>query len=255
MESTTRRSIPGRALAAASLIVGIASLAACADSTTAPTVPTLPATAGAQQALVVNLGAYIKLRIADTTGATLTEKAFVQFFSGKDTVQIQDNAKGDLDPAVGFMKVMVAKTNDYQVRVGRSAHYMPDLDGQVNWKYMATSTSTALTVDMGTFNLQRSPIFNYVAWDEFGQLAGGATFSITTTNPNWTLNLLDNDVHYDESPIKGLLIYTLNFPFMVTICEVKPPPKMVLTSQKCFTFQSKWGQTYTATFTHEHAVY
>lgn len=242
-------------MAAASLIAAVAALAACADAATAPKTPSLPPGAESQQALVGRVGAYIKLHIADTTGATLTEKAWVTFYSGDDTLELQDNANGDLDPAVGDMKVMVAKTNNYKVRVGRSAHYMPDLDEWVNWRYIGTSTSTAMTVDMGTFFLQRSPIFNFVAWDEFGKLAGGATYSLTTTNPSWTITLLDGDYRYDESTINGLLIYTLNFPFNVTICEVKAPPKMVLTSQKCFSFPAKWGQTYTATFTHEHVVY
>jgi hypothetical protein len=132
---------------------------------------------------------------------------------------------------------------------------MPDLDGFVNYQYIATSTSAAMNIDVGTLYLQRSPIFNFVAWDEFGALAGGATYNLTTLDVNWSINLLDGDVHYDESPINGVLIYTLNFPFIVKICEVKPPPKMVLTSQQCFSFPAKWGQTYTATFTHEHALY
>jgi hypothetical protein len=254
MLRSARTFTPVRALVAASLLAAAASLAACADGTTAPKTQTLAPTTESQQSVSLNLGAYIKLHIADTTGATLKETAWVTFYSGNDTLDVRDNAAGDLDPAVGYMKVMMSKTNNYKVRVGRSAHYMPDLDGSVNWRYIGTSTSAAMTVDMGDFFLQRSPMFNFVAWDEFGALAPGATYKLTT-DVNWSILLQDGDYRYDESTKNGLLIYTLNFPFKVTICEVKPPSHMVLTSQQCFSFPAKWGQTYTMTFNHEHVAF
>lgn len=254
MIRSARISTPVRSLVVAGLVTAAASLAACSDSPVAPNPVTPTRTPEAQAGVSLNLGAYIKVRIADTTGATLKETAWVWFYSGKDTLKIRDNEKGDLDPTIGYVKVMVSKTNNYRVELGRSAHYMPDQDGFVNFAYIATSTSAAMTVDLGTLYLQRSPMFNFVAWDEFGALAGGATYNLTT-NVGWSIDLQDGDYRYDESGINGLLIYTLNFPFTVKICEVKPPPKMVLTSQKCFTFPAKWGQTYTLTFNHEHALY
>ena len=255
MTRSARPSAPVRAVVAASLVAAAASLAACADTSTAPKSPTLAPTTESQSGISLNVGAYIKVRIADTTGTTLTERAWTWFYSGNDTLKIRDNAAGDLDPAVGFIKVMVSKTNNYRVEAGRSEHYMPDLDGSVDWKYIATSTSAAMTVDVGTLFLQRSPMFKFVAKDEFGALAGGATYKLTT-DVNWSIDLQDGDSRYDESVgADGIMIYTLNFPFNVKICEVKPPSHMVLTSQACFSFPAKWGKTYTYPFTHEHAIY
>lgn len=254
MTRSARISASARSLLMAGVVTAVASLAACSDSPTAPQSPTLARPAASLSGGGLNMGATIRVRIADTTGATLKEAAWVWFYSGNDTLKIRDNTPGDLDPALGYVKVMMSKTNNYRVELGRSNHYMPDKDGFVNFQFITTSTSAAMNIDVGTLYLQRSPIFNFVSWDEFGALAGGATYNITT-DVNWSLNLLDGDYHYDESTIDGLLIYTLNFPFIVKICEVKPPPKMVLTSQKCFSFPAKWGQIYTATFTHEHAIY
>ena len=109
---------------------------------------------------------------------------------------------------------------------------------------------------MGTLIGQRSPMFKLIAKDEFGALAGGATFDLLTINNGWHLTFQGGNPSYDESiGADGVTIYTLNFPFDVKICEVKPPSKMLLTSQACFTVDAKWGKTYTYTFTHEHVLY
>jgi hypothetical protein len=251
-----RSAVTGRRLVAASVVAAATSLAACGDAATAPKAPTLAPAAESQSGISLNLGAYLEVRMADTTGTTLTERAWAWFYSGKDTLKIRDNAAGDLDPAVGFIKVMMSKTNNYKVEGGRSEHYMPDLDGTVNWKYIATSTSAAMTVNMGTLVLERSPMFKIFAKDEFGAAAGGATYQISTPINGWSLTFQDGIASYDESlGADGITIYTINFPFSVKICEVKPPSKMVLTSPACFTLDAKWGGTYTHTFTHEHAIY
>jgi len=256
MLRSARTSTAVRALVAVSLLAATAALAACADTPTAPKSLSLPSANENLSGISLDLGAYLKVRIADTTGTTLKETAWVWFYSGNDTLKIRDNAAGDLDPAVGYVKVMVSKTNNYKVEAIRSAHYMPDLDGSVNYQYIVTSTSAAMTVDVGTLVLQRSPMFKLIAKDEFGALAGGATYNLTTLDVPWSINLLDGDSRYDESAgADGIMIYSLNFPFQVKICEVKPPSKMILTSQSCFSFPAKWGQTYTLTFTHEHAIY
>ena len=207
--------------------------------------------------LVLTIGATVKVRLADTTNTTLTEPGWVEFISGgNDTLRVRDNSAQDEDPTVGFLAVKMAKTNQYKTCFIRSAHYMPDLDGQVNYPYCATSTSTSTTVHMGVLIGQRSPMFKLIAKDEFGALAGGATYNILTTDNGWNLTFQDGNPSYDESiGADGIMIYTLNFPFNVKICEVKPPSKMLLTSQACYTVAAKWGKTYTYTFTHEHAIY
>lgn len=252
----TRISAMGRRFAAASLLAAAAPLAACSNAATAPTTPTLAPGGQSQSGISVNVGAYLKVRIADTTGTTLTERAWVWFYSGKDTLKIRDNAPGDLDPALGFIKVMMSKTNNYMAEAGRSDHYMPDKDGFVNWKYITTSTSPAMTVDMGTLTLERSPMFKIIAKDEFGALAGRATYQISTPVNGWSMSFQDGNAAYDESlGADGITIYTINFPFLVKICEVNPPSKMVLTSPACYTVDAKWGQTSTHTFTHEHVLF
>ena len=256
MLRSTRSALSGRRLAAAGLVAVAASVAACGDAATAPKAP---ATRVAEDPsmLVLSLGATVKVRLADTTGTTLTEPGWVEFVSGgNDTLKVLDNSAKDLDPTVGFLAVKMAKTNQYKACFIRSAHYMPDLDGQVNYQYCSTSTSTSFTVHMGVLIGQRSPMFKLIAKDEFNALAGGATYNILTTDNGWNLTFQDGNGSYDESiGADGVTIYSLNFPFNVKICEVKPPSKMVLTSQACYTVAAKWGKTYTYTFTHEHAIY
>lgn len=258
MRRSTGLFIPSRRLIAAGVIAITASLAACGDAATAPKAPTIaPPTDGASP-LVLSLGASVKVRLADTTGTTLTEPGGVKFSWGAidDTLTVRDNSAKDLDPAIGFIKVKLSKTNQYKVCFLRSAHYMPDLDGQVNYPYCSSSTSAALTVDMGTLIGQRSPMFKLIAKDEFGALAGGATYDLILPNDNWHLIFQDGNGSYDESAgADGVTIYSLNFPFWVKICEVKPPPKMVLTTPACYFVNAQWGKTYTYTFTHEHAIY
>ena len=115
MIRSARISTPVRSLVVAGLVTAAASLAACSDSPVAPSPMTPTRTPEAQAGVSLNLGAYIKVRIADTTGATLKETAWVWFYSGKDTLKIRDNEKGDLDPTIGYVKVMVSKTNNYRV--------------------------------------------------------------------------------------------------------------------------------------------
>jgi hypothetical protein len=250
--------MPGRRLVAAGVIAIAASVAACGDTATAPKAPTIaPPTDGASP-LVLSLGVTAKVRIADTTGTTLTEPGWVMFSWGgiADTLTVLDNSAKDQDPTVGFIQVTLPKSNQYKVCFNRSAHYEPDLDGQVNFPYCATSTSASFTVHLGVLYGQRSPIFKLIAKDEFGALAGGATYEITTPNNGWHLTFQDGNMSYDESAgANGITIYTLNFPNWVKICEVKPPPKMVLTSASCFYVVAKWGGMYTYTFTHEHALF
>ena len=53
---------------------------------------------------------------------------------------------------------------------------MPDLDGQIGFAYCKSLASSASTVDMGTLVGQKKPMFTVTAKDEFGTLAGGATY-------------------------------------------------------------------------------
>ena len=253
-----RSSLPLRAsrLASAGLVVATAMLAACGDAATAPQAPTMAPKTDSPSNVVLSLGATVKVRLADTTGTTLTETGWVEFVSGKDTLKVLDNSAKDLDPTVGFLSVMMTKGWEYKACFIRSAHYMPDLDGTVNYPYCSTVTSTSFTVHMGVLIGQRSPMFKLIAKDEFGALAGGATYQITTPVNGWSLTFQDGSAVYDESVgADGVMAYSLNFPFFVKICEVKPPSKMVLTSPACFTVDAKWGGLYTHTFTHEHAIY
>lgn len=256
MLRSIRSSVTGRRLVAASVVAAATSLAACGDAATAPRTPTLAPGADGPSSVVLTVGATVKVRLADTTGTTLTEPGWVQLISGKDTLKVLDNSAKDLDPTVGFMSVMMTKGWEYKACFIRSAHYMPDLDGTVNYPYCNTVTSTSSTVHMGVLYGQRSPIFKLFAKDEFGALQGGATYQISTPVNGWSLTFQDGNASYDESlGADGITIYTINFPFSVKICEVKPPSKMVLTSPACFTVDAKWGGTYTHTFTHEHVIY
>jgi hypothetical protein len=258
MRRSTRLSMPGRRLVAVGVVAITASVAACGDAATAPKAPTIATAIDGASPLVLSLGATVKVRLADTTGTTLTEPGWVQFTWGgiNDTLSVRDNSAKDQDPAVGFIKVTLTKTNQYKACFIRSAHYMSDLAGQAKYQVCSSSTSPASTVDMGTLIGQRSPMFKLIAKDEFGALAGGATYDLVLPNDNWHLIFQDGNGSYDESAgANGVTIYTLNFPFWVKICEVKPPSKLVLTSPACYYVNAKWGQTYTYTFTHEHAIY
>ena len=256
LSNTFPLSMARRRLVGAGLVAVAASITACSDAATAPQQPTIPETQGAS-ALVLSIGVTVKVRLADTTGTTLTEPGWVQFTSGaNDTMSVRDNSAKDEDPSIGFLAVKMAKTGKYKTCFVRSAHYMPDLDGQVGFQYCSTEATTAPVAHMGTLIGQRSPMFKLISKDEFGAMAGGATYNITLPNNNWNLTFQDGNPSYDESAGQdGTTIYSLNFPFWVKICEVKPPSKMELTSQACFFVDAKWGKTYTYTFTHKHLVY
>src|SRR4051794_4134821 len=165
MRCSTRRSIPTRRLIAPGVVAIALSLAACSDAATAPEAPAIARPTDSASPLVLSLGVTVKVRLADTTGATLTEPGWVNFVWGNidDTLSVRDNSAKDQDPAVGFIKVKLTKTNQYKACFIRSAHYMPDLDGQVNYQYCSSSTSPAATVDMGTLIGQRSPMFKLIA--------------------------------------------------------------------------------------------
>jgi len=204
---------------------------------------------------MLTLGASLTIRLADTTGATLKEPGSVRVYWGgpADTMRVVDNFPGDKDLTVGVIKVTVSKTNQYKVCFLRSWHYMADPD---HFPACRLSTSAAMTIDMGTVIGQKSPMLKMIAKDEFGFLAPGATYEISHPATGFHITLADGTANYDESAgVNGITLYTEPYLYAEKVCEIKPPPKMVLTSPACFTVDNTtWGQLYTHTFTHEHTI-
>src|SRR5215208_6544021 len=103
-----------RSIAVATVVV----LAACSDATSPKTPANINTTGGASPVTVVpitELGAYVSVRVADTTGYTLySDHPSVKFTAGpNDTVTVLDNSAKDADPQTGVVKAVIRKTGNY----------------------------------------------------------------------------------------------------------------------------------------------
>jgi hypothetical protein len=247
----------GRLMSAA-IVSGAVALAACSDSATAPETSAIPTTANAITVGPPTLAAYITVRAADTTGATLKETGWMEFTttSPLDTVRVLDNSAKDLDPAVGYMKVKVAKAQTYRACWSFSEHYRGDYSSQTFPQCTPKVTSSAQTVNVGVVYAKRAPTILMLAKNEFGVLIGGATYTVEIPDQN-SLQTVSEGGYYDESSVVGNFTYgTVHYPHpVVKVCEVSPPPKHELTSTKCFSFETKFGLVNTLVFKHQSLIY
>jgi hypothetical protein len=253
------RSIPGlarnrRAIATAVVASIVSISAACSDSSTAPDAPIARPVDGAS-AIVLKLGATIKVRVIDTAGVQLKETGWVQFTTANDTVYVQDNSAKDHDPATGVVKVMMLKNQTFKACFSLSQHYRGDLAWNSPWPRCATKTSSASEVDLGSVYARESPMVTFVTKNQFG-LVGGASFTLTVPAQNWSLTIADGQGSYDESKgADGKIVYTLGYPNAYTWCETSAPSKNLLLSQKCGSFDAKYGQKYQFVLMHEQLIY
>ena len=245
-------------LMSAGIVAGAVVLTACSDSTTAPQAPSMPTSANAITVGPPTLSAYITVRVADTTGATLKETGWMEFTTTGpvDTVRVLDNSTKDLDPAVGYMKVRVAKAQTYRACWSFSEHYRGDFLSQTFPECTSKVTSSAQTVNVGVVYAKRAPTIVMLAKNEFGALIGGATYTIEIPDQN-SIHTASEGGYYDESSVVGNFTYgTVHYPHpVVKVCEVSPPPKHELTSAKCFSFETKFGLVNTFVFKHQSLIY
>ena len=250
-----------RRLIGAGIISGAAALAACSDSTTAPQAPVVPSTANAALqggGFPPPLSAYVTVRIADTTGATLQEAGWVNIITANplDTVAVLDNDPKDLDPAVGYIKAKVPKAQSYKACFDFSLKYAGDYWSNTYRACGPEVASTAQTVSVGVAHAKRRPRIVMLAKNEFGALVGGAKYTIDV--PQWaSIQTVYEGGPYDRSSVAGNFTYDyFREPHQgVKVCEVSPPPKHLLTSTKCFTVDVKFGGVVTLTFDHEQLLY
>ena len=247
----------GRFMSAA-IVAGTVAVAACSDSTTAPQTTTIPTSANGIMVGPPPLAAYITVRVADTTGATLKETGWMEFTTTNalDTVRVLDNSAKDLDPTVGYMKVKVAKAQTYRACWSFSEHFRGDYTSQTFPQCTPKVESSAQTVNVGVVYAKRSPTIVMLAKNEFGMLIGGATYTIEIPDQN-SIHTASEGGMYDESSVAGNFTYpTVHYPHpVVKVCEISPPPKTQLTSPKCFSFETKFGQVNTFTFKHQTLIY
>ena len=240
-------------------VASVALLAACGEAPNAPKAPTSIQTPdGASPVTVVpitNLGAYVSVRVVDTTGTTTIENPWVKFTAGpNDTATVLDNSAKDLDPTVGVVKVVIKKTGSYTACLIRSAHLFPDFPG-TPWPSCKSVSSSSLNVDVGKVYGQHAPQISLAAMNQFGARVGGGTYSFTDVATGWSLSFQDNNPSYDESSIAGLIWYTLAFPRKMKVCQVIAPNGADLVSDTCKTLDiTKWGVGYGVYFNYETSV-
>lgn len=240
-------------------VATVALLAACGDAATAPkTSANVQTSNGASPITVVpitDLGAYVSVRVADTTGTTTIENPWVKFTAGaNDTVTVLDNSAKDADPTVGVVKVVIKKTGSYTACLIRSAHLFPDFAG-TPWPSCKSVSSSSLTVALGTVYGQHAPQIALAAMNQFGARVGGGTYSFTDVATGWSLSFQDNNASYDESSIAGLIWYTLGFPRKMKVCQVSAPNGNDLVSDTCKTLDiTRWGVGYAVYFNYETQV-
>lgn len=241
-----------RPIALAALVL----LAACGEAATAPQAPVVARPVDGDSPIIANtnLGAYVSVRVVDTTGTTLIENPWVKFTAGpNDTVTVLDNSAKDLDPTVGVVKVLIKKTGTYTACFIRSAHLYPDFAG-TPWPSCKTVSSSSITIDMGKVYGQHCPQIVVVAKNQFGTLVGGGTYSFTDPATGWSLSFQDNDPKYDENSTAGRIWYTAGYPKKMQVCEVTSPNGNDLVSDKCKTVDMKWGIGYLVYFNYETQV-
>jgi hypothetical protein len=244
----------GRQLTAAAVVGTSILLAACGDAATSPNSPSAR-DLGDASAVVLKLGATIKVRVLDTAGVTLEETGWVNFMAGNDTLSIRDNSAKDLDPAIGVVKAMMLKAQTYKACFTMSQHYRGDLVWNSPWPRCATQTTSSFEIDLGSVFARESPTVTFITKNQFG-LVGGASFTLTVPAQNWSLTIADGQASYDESKgADGKIVYTLGYPNFFTWCETNLPSKNALLSQKCGSFDAKYGQKYTFTLMHEQLLY
>ena len=240
-------------------VATVALLAACGDATTAPKAPVNVNTPdGASPVTVVpitNLGAYVSVRVADTTGTTIFfEHPSVKFTAGpNDTVTVLDNSAKDADPTTGIVKAVIKKTGNYTACFVGSPHYSPDFPG-TKWNSCNTVASSALTVDAGKVYGQARPQIVVVTRNQFGTLIKGGTYSFTDVASGWGISFQDNS-SLDENKTDGRIWFTIGSPKKMKVCQVAAPNGHELVSDMCKTLDiTKWGVGYLVYFDYETPV-
>jgi len=244
-----------RYIAVATVVV----LTACADATTAPKTPANVNTAGGASPVTVvpitELGAYVSVRVADTTGHTIfTEHPSVKFTAGPtDTLTVLDNSAKDLNPETGVVKAVIRKTGTYTACFVGAPRYSPDFPG-TKWNSCNTVSSSALTVDAGKVYAQVKPQIVLVMRNQFGTLIKGGTYSFTDLAAGTTVSFMDN-ASLDENNTDGRIWYSIDSPRKMKVCQVLAPNGNVLTSDVCVTRDiTKWAVGYLIYFDYETQV-
>ena len=256
LRSTLSPDLGRRLLVAGTVVVSIA-VAACGDAATAPRTPAVARDIERPSEIVLKLGTLISVRVVDTANKTLTERAWVEFTtSNNDTVYIRDNSAQDSDPAVGFIKLVMLKAQTYKACMVMSEHFRGDHNFQSPFPRCSSLTSSSTKVDLGKVYARQSPQFVFLIKNQFGPV-GGATVNLSVPSQNWSLNITDGQLPYDESAgSNGNITYTTGYPNTVTWCaQNAPSAKHTLLSPKCGTINTAWGKTYTITLQYEEVLY
>jgi hypothetical protein len=245
----------GRRCVVAGLTAVSLSLAACSDAATAPQAASVARDIARPSEVVLSVATFAKVRVIDIAGKTLTSTGWVRFTTTDpaDTVEVLDNTAKDYDPAVGVVKAALKPGKSYKACFTFNTFYRGESNNP-SFPSCSTVTSKASQIDMGNVVARRSPQFTFLTKNEFNQLIGGASFSVSV--PGWSLTMSDGQWPYDQSPgADGNLTYVVNYPNMTTWCEVSPPPKYLLTSAKCGTVTTSWEGKYTFILQHEKLVF
>lgn len=226
--------------------------AACTDDAATSSGPTAPTAREIDKPAetVSRIRPTVKFRIADTTGAQITEYAPARITtSNADTLLLVDNGGLDLDPAVGSVKVYVEKAATYKACAGGTAHYYPDPWPNPTFSPCASATTSAYSVDLGTVYVQRKPklVFHMKSVSGAPLLGGAVTLS---NSNNWSKTIADGDPEDESVGLDGTIAYSIN-QLQVSWCETTPPSKSFLVSAKCGTTMARWGTVTDVTFVHE----
>jgi hypothetical protein len=233
-----RSSIPAslsRHLVAAGVLAAAVSSAACRDDVTAPQTPVVAKSVDQPSANFVVPIAVVTLHVINVWGQPVPEAATVKFTTSKGSVQVVDNAAGDLDPTMGTVKVAMTQAASYEACITDGTANYNAVPWDPTYPICRSLTSSSTKVDLGSAYMRRIPKVGFYFQDMQGNAAKGGT--LTTVWPgNYTLSVYDGMPGWD-AVVDGLITLKLvSGPGTYSWCETKAPPGFMLTSPTCGSF-------------------
>ena len=234
MRSSINASL-SRRLVAAGVLATAVSLAACREDATAPQAPVAGKSAEQPSAMNLIPIATVTLHVVTVWNQPVPEAATVKFTTSKGSVQVVDNAAGDLDPAMGTVKVAMYQAASYEACITDGTANYNAVPGNVTYPICQSLTTSSTKVDLGSAYMRKIPRVAFYFQDMQGNAAKGGT--LTTVWPgNYTLIVYDGMPGWD-AVVDGVIVLKLvSGPGTYSWCETKAPPGFMVTSPSCGSF-------------------
>ena len=152
-------------------------------------------------------GDSVTLHVINVWGQPVPEAATVEFTTSKGSVQVVDNAAGDLDPTMGTVKVAMTQAASYEACITDGTANSNAVQWDPTYPICRSLASSSTKVDLGSAYMRRIPKVGFYFQDMQGSAAKGGTLTTVWTG-NYTLNVYDGMPGWD-AVVDGLIVLKL----------------------------------------------